>query len=139
MDLFSITRNRESTRNLSREELSRDRALRNERIKKFVKLKPGLYFDPVDRVLLRRSGSQYFYVRGDRRRKPRLDKATAEAGSFRLIAGGLFWDPSGNAIYKKSTSGYILYSRDRRKAGTDRRKKKSAAKAPDRRKKKRRS
>lgn len=139
MDLFSIRRSRENTRTIPREELARDRALRNERIKKFVKLKPGLYFDPVDRVIMRRSGTQYFYLRGDRRRKSRLDKKTAEAGSFRLVAGGLFWDPSGNAIYKKIASGYILYSRDRRKAPSDRRRKKTAASAVgDRRKKKRR-
>ena len=123
VDLFSIQRGRENRRNMSREELLRDRAARAARIKKFVKLKPGLYYDPVDRVIMRKAGSQYLFLRSDRRNAPRLGKEAAEEAQFRLIAGGLFWDPAKNAVYKKTGAHYVLYSRDRRATPKDRRKK----------------
>ena len=128
MDLFTIasSRARSSRRNAPREELERDRRALRERVKKFVKLKPGFYFDPVSRAILRKAGSQYFYVKGDRRTMPRINKENAEEAQFRLIAGGLFWDPKTMAIYKPRGASYILYSKDRRKS-TDRRKTKAAA------------
>jgi hypothetical protein len=61
-----------------------------ERAKRLVRLKVGYYFDPVTREILRRVGSQYVFVRHDRRRTGRLTPAQAETGRMRLIQGGLF-------------------------------------------------
>ncbi|HTB21854.1 MAG TPA: hypothetical protein VK914_04015 [bacterium] len=103
-----------------------------ERVKRLVRLKVGYYFDPVTREILRRVGSQYVFVRHDRRRLGRLKPAEAETGRMRLIQGGLFWDPTINAVYQFRSGHYVLYSRDRRKtlagknpAGNERRKARS--------------
>jgi len=80
-----------------------------ERAKRLVRLKVGYYFDPVTREILRRVGSQYVFVRHDRRRTGRLTPAQAETGRMRLIQGGLF------SVYQFRSGHYVLYSRDRRK------------------------
>lgn len=97
----------------------REAALNEERarVKRLVRLKVGYYFDPVTREILRRVGSQYVFVRHDRRRILRMSPAVAETGRMRLILGGLFWDPSENAVYQFRSGNYVLYSRDRRKSG----------------------
>ncbi len=89
-----------------------------ERIQRLIKLKPGIFFDPVTREILRKVGSQYVFLRHDRRRLKRADKlspAQAETGKLRLIQGGLFWDPEGMRVYQFRAGNYVLYSRDRRK------------------------
>lgn len=134
-DLFSIRRK------LSREgdDLLQDLKARRqatlaaerERESRLVRLKVGVYFDPVTREILRKVGSQYVFIRHDRRRTTRLTPAQAETGKMRLIQGGLFWDPETNAVYQFRSGHYVLYSRDRRKStvsksptGKERRKKK---------------
>jgi hypothetical protein len=89
--------------------------LARERTKRLIRLKVGYYFDPVTREILRKVGSQFVFVRHDRRRTQRLTRAEAENGKMRLIQGGLFWDPDGNAVYQFRDGVYVLYSRDRRK------------------------
>ena len=89
-----------------------------ERAQRLIKLKPGIYFDPTTREILRKVGSQYVFLRHDRRRLKRADKLTpaqAETGKLRLIQGGLFWDPEEQVVYQFRSGNYILYSRDRRK------------------------
>lgn len=89
-----------------------------ERVQRLIKLKPGIFFDPVTREILRKVGSQYVFLRHDRRRLKRPDKLSpvqAETGKLRLIQGGLFWDPEGQRVYQFRAGNYVLYSRDRRK------------------------
>lgn len=101
-----------------------------ERQKRLIRLKVGIYFDPITREILRKVGSQFVFIRHDRRRTARMTKEEAEMGQLRLIQGGLFWDEKNNAIYQFRSGKYILYSKDRRKmpagkspTGTERRKK----------------
>ena len=134
-DLFSIRRK------LSREgdDLLQDLKARRqatlaaerERESRLVRLKVGVYFDPTTREILRKVGSQYVFIRHDRRRTTRLTPAQAETGKMRLIQGVLFWDPETNGVYQFRSGHYVLYSRDRRKStvsksptGKERRKKK---------------
>jgi|GEM_PF-729470 len=132
-DQFSVRRqlDGESGALLDTLKARRESALETERlrVKRLVKLKVGYYFDPVSREILRRVGSQYVFVRHDRRQTQRLTPAQAETGQLRLIQGGLFWDPKANAVYQFRSGNYVLYSRDRRKddkgkgpTGQDRRK-----------------
>jgi len=86
-----------------------------ERQKRLIRLKVGIYFDPVTREILRKVGSQYVFIRHDRRRTGRMTPAQAETGKMRLIQGGLFWDTETNGIYQFRSGHYVLYSRDRRK------------------------
>lgn len=86
-----------------------------ERQKRLIRLKVGIFFDPVTREILRKVGSQFVFIRHDRRRTSRLTRAEAETGKMRLIQGGLFWDPETNGIYQFRSGHYVLYSRDRRK------------------------
>lgn len=86
-----------------------------ERAGRLVRLKVGYYFDPVTREILRKVGSQYVFMRHDRRRLARMSKEEAETGQLRLIQGGLFWDDKNNAIYQFRSGHYVLYSKDRRK------------------------
>lgn len=118
-DLFSIRRKQEDD---SEELVDRLKAKRQEtleaereRQKRLIRLKVGIFFDPVTREILRKVGSQYVFIRHDRRRTNRLTPAQAETGKMRLIQGGLFWDPESNAIYQFRSGNYVLYSRDRRK------------------------
>ncbi|HXB97878.1 MAG TPA: hypothetical protein VNZ54_07480 [bacterium] len=108
-----------------RETLEADR----ERAKRLLPLKVGYYFDPVTREVLRKVGSQYVFVRHDRRRTNRSgnDQQTVK---LKPIQGGLYWDAVALAIYQFRNGQYVLYSKDRRKAfgpiptGKDRRKSK---------------
>lgn len=132
-DAFSIRRSQaaESDDLVDRLKARRQATLEadRERIKRLVRLKVGVFFDPVTREVLRKVGSQYVFIRHDRRRG-KLTRQEAESSQLRLIAGGLFWDPVQNAIYQFRSGHYVLYSRDRRKAavgksptGVERRKK----------------
>ena len=138
MDLFDIDRQRRSNPNRPKQRLEEDRQRMREREAKFIKLKPGYYFDPVDRVILRKSGFQYYYIQADRRRRPRVKAEDAQEGQFRLIVGGLFWDPKTMAIYKPQGSGYVLYSKDRRKAPSDRRRRAGSSPTGEERRKRQR-
>jgi len=84
------------------------------RTKRLIRLKVGYYFDPLTREILRKVGSQYVFMRHDRRRTQRLTREEAETGQMRLIQGGLFWDPKSNGVYQFRSGHYVLYSRDRR-------------------------
>jgi hypothetical protein len=87
----------------------------------------GYYFDPVTREVLRKVGSQYVFVRHDRRRTNRSGNDT-QVVKLKPIQGGLYWDSVAVAIYQFRNGQYVLYSKDRRKAhgqsptGKDRRK-----------------
>jgi hypothetical protein len=74
----------------------------------------GYYFDPVTREILRKVGSQFVFVRHDRRRTSREGGST-ETVKLKPIQGGLFWDAAAMAVYQFRTGHYVLYSRDRRK------------------------
>jgi hypothetical protein len=118
-DSFDIRRKLDRSGDDLVEELQEQRQetmeLARERIKRLIRLKVGYFFDPVTREILRKVGSQFVYVRHDRRRTQRLSRAEAETGEMRLIQGGLFWDPKGMAVYQFRSGQYVLYSRDRRK------------------------
>lgn len=131
-DLFSIRRQLDSEGEELAERLKARRQAtleaERERIKRLIRLKVGIFFDPVTREVLRKVGSQYVFIRHDRRRG-KLSREQAESGQLRLIAGGLFWDPKTNAIYQFRSGHYVLYTKDRRKTkggasptGTERRK-----------------
>jgi hypothetical protein len=98
-----------------------------ERAKRLIPLKVGYYFDPVTREVLRKVGSQYVFVRHDRRRTNRSGNDT-QVVKLKPIQGGLYWDSVAVAIYQFRNGQYVLYSKDRRKAhgqsptGKDRRK-----------------
>lgn len=119
-DLFSVRRNLDSRAEALVEELKARRQAtleaERERVKRLVRLKVGIYFDPVTREILRKVGSQYVFIRHDRRRTGKLTREQAESGQLRLIAGGLFWDEKHNAVYQFRNGHYVLYSKDRRKA-----------------------
>lgn len=85
-----------------------------ERVARLVRLKVGYYFDPVTREILRKVGSQYVFVRHDRRRSSRGGVPT-ETVKLKPIQGGLYWDPAAMAIYQFRDGHYVLYSKDRRK------------------------
>ena len=85
-------------------------------VARLVKLTVGYYFDPVTKAILKKVGSQYEFLRHDRRKKDRKSVAEAEKLQFRMVTGGLFWDEKSRKIYRKSGSHFVLYSPDRRKA-----------------------
>ena len=102
----------------ARRELDDEREAERARIKRLVKLSVGYYFDPLEKVVLRKSGSRYIFVRHDRRAGgARKTQAHAELRQFHLITGGLFWDDKAKKLYRKSGQHYVLYSPDRRKMG----------------------
>lgn len=118
-DLFSIRRKSDKAGDDLLNDLKTRRTdaaeAARERLARLVRLKVGYYFDPQTREILRRVGSQYVFVRHDRRRIQRMSPAQAETGRMRLIQGGLFWDPENAAVYQFRAGAYVLYSRDRRK------------------------
>ena len=118
-DLFSVRRKLEVAGEDLLDEMKdrRQEAVdtERERVKRLIRLKVGYFFDPVTREILRKVGSQYVFMRHDRRRTKRLSREEAETGQLRLIQGGLFWDEKTMAIYQFRSGHYVLYSRDRRK------------------------
>jgi hypothetical protein len=123
-DQFSVRRRLEEEGEELLDELKSRRQdaidLERERVRRLVRLKVGYYFDPVTREILRKVGSQYVFMRHDRRRTQRLSRAEAETGKMRLIQGGLFWDPESGGVYQFRGGQYVLYSRDRRKSSEGR-------------------
>ena len=117
-DQFSIRRNRDAENGDLADELKAKREAvldaERDRIKRLVRLKVGYYFDPQTREILRKVGSQFVFVRHDRRRTSREGGST-ETVKLKPIQGGLFWDPAAMTIYQFRTGHYVLYSRDRRK------------------------
>ena len=116
----------------ARRHLDDEREAERARIKRLVRLGVGYYFDPLDKVVLRKSGSRYIFVRHDRRGgTARKSQAHAELRQFHLITGGLFWDDKAKKLYRKTGQHYVLYSPDRRKmesashAGQERRAKRA--------------
>ena len=99
-----------------------------ERVKRLIRLKTGIYFDPVAREILRKVGSQYVFIRHDLRRSDKRTGARSGAVTLKPIQGGLYFDPKELKVYQFRAGHYVLYSRDRRKAagkspvGKDRRK-----------------
>jgi hypothetical protein len=131
-DQFSIRRqlDEEGEELTDRLKARREATLEAERlrIKRLVRLKTGVFFDPVTREVLRKVGSQYVFIRHDLRRSTRTG-ARSEAVTLKPIQGGLYWDPKELKVYQFRAGHYVLYSRDRRKS--------AAAKSPtgkDRRK-----
>ena len=103
----------------ARERLEDERERERQRRARLVKLSAGYYFDPVEKELLKKQGSQIGFVRHDRRHE-RLMKATqaeAEARAFRMVLGGMYWDEKAKKLYRKSGKNFVLYSPDRRKGG----------------------
>jgi hypothetical protein len=121
-DRFDIQRKLENAGDeiVSRTHLNLEKKgeLERERRARLIKLGTGYFFDPVEKALLKKEGSQYGFVRHDRRhqRTARASQAEAEARGFRLVAGGLFWDEKAKRLYRKSGGHYLLYTGDRRKA-----------------------
>jgi len=117
-DPFSIRRNQDAASGELTDRLKTkrqdDAEKERERIKRLVRLKVGYYFDPVTREILRKAGSQYVFVRHDRRRTSR-DGGGSDTVKLKPIQGGLFWDPAAMAVYQFRTGHYVLYSKDRRK------------------------
>lgn len=116
-DLFSIRKrlDREGEELTERLKARRQATLEaeRERVKRLVRLGTSLYFDPVTREILRKVGSQYIFIRHDKRRGKREDGA---AVTLKPIAGGLFFDPKETKVYQFRNGHYVLYSKDRRKA-----------------------
>jgi hypothetical protein len=102
----------------ARERLEEEREKERARRERLVKLSSGYYFDPLEKALLRKQGSQFGFVRHDRRyeRTLKASQAEAEAKGFRMVIGGLFWDEKAKKLYRKSGKNYVLFSPDRRKA-----------------------
>lgn len=117
-DLFSIRRKLDAEgEDLSdRLKARRDAALEleRERAKRLIRLKVGVFFDPVTREVLRKVGSQYVFLRHDRRSTTRSG-ARGVTVTLKPIQGGLLWDPKENKIYQFRNGHYVLYSKDRRK------------------------
>jgi hypothetical protein len=131
-DQFSIRRqlDEESEELTDRLKARREATLEaeRERIKRLVRLKIGVFFDPVTREVLRKVGSQYVYIRHDLRRSTRTGGRSG-AVTLKPIQGGLYWDPQELKVYQFRSGHYVLYSKDRRKSavaksptGKDRRK-----------------
>ena len=86
------------------------------RVKRLIRLKTGIYFDPVAREILRKVGSQYVFIRHDKRRSDKRTGARNEAVTLKPIQVGLFFDPKEVKVYQFRAGHYVLYSKDRRKA-----------------------
>jgi hypothetical protein len=100
----------------ARASLDDQREAERARRKRLIRLSSGYYFDPLEKALLKKEGSQFGFVRHDRRfeRTQKASQAEAEARGFRMVLGGLFWDLKGKKLYRKSGKNYVLYSGDRR-------------------------
>jgi len=122
-DLFSIRKQLDSAGEgtTARVQARREATLEKERerIKRLVRLTAGVYFDPLTREVLRKVGSQYIFLRHDRRRTTRTG-ARGEAVTLKPIQGGLLWDPKENKVYQFRNGHYVLYSKDRRKGTSGR-------------------
>jgi hypothetical protein len=86
-----------------------------------------LYFDMKDRVILRKNGERFVFVRHDRRNAPaqaqgqwpvkyERRQSVKEARRYQPIGNGLFWSAELQGVFKKAGDSFLLYSRNRRKS-----------------------
>jgi hypothetical protein len=123
-DQFDIQREWESAGDrlvdLARERLDQEHEDARARLARLIRLGPGYYFDPLEKTLLKKMGSQLGFVRHDRRydREQKASQAEAEARGFREVSGGFFWDGKSKKLYRKNGEHFMLYTSDRRKLDT---------------------
>jgi hypothetical protein len=119
-DQFTIRRKFEDESELltSRIRAKRDANLdaERERVKRLVRLNPTLFFDPETREILRKVGSQYIFIRHDKRRGG-SKRGGSTTVTLKPIAGGLYFDPRELKVYLLRDGHYVLYSKNRRKGG----------------------
>jgi hypothetical protein len=88
---------------------------------KYVKLTGNYFFDPVQKIILKKQGGRYITVLHDRRRSSRpvpLDRRKKEQllpGEMKQLGQGLYWDLKSKDIYRKAGGKLVLFTRDRRK------------------------
>jgi hypothetical protein len=87
---------------------------------RYKPLSGNLYFDTVERVIVKSLGNRFVFMRHDRRSgKPgsnqqrRLEDVDIKACIY--LGNNLYFDKKEKALYKKMSSGFVLYSSDRRK------------------------
>ena len=120
-DIFDIRRrqDRDSEDLVDRLKARRESTLEDhrQRAKRLISLTAGVYFDPVTREILRKVGSQFIYLRHDRRRTKRGQVSMRNNVALKAVKGGLYWDPKEKAVYQFRNGNYVLHSRDRRSKG----------------------
>jgi hypothetical protein len=87
----------------------------------YVKLTGNFFFDPAQKVILKKVGDRYIQVLHDRRRSSRpvaIDRrkrADENQGDMRPLGRGLYWDKKSKDIYRKAGDNLVLFTKDRRK------------------------
>jgi hypothetical protein len=87
----------------------------------YVKLTGNYYFDPAQKVILKKLGDRFTTVLHDRRhvQRPvgldRRQKAVESPIGMKPIGHGLYWDKISKEIYRKAEGKMVLYTKDRRK------------------------
>ena len=118
-DVFSIRRRKDREGDDLVEELKARRQAtleeHRERAKRLISLTAGVYFDPITREILRKVGSQFIYLRHDRRRTKRGQVSMRDNVALKAVKGGLYWDPKEQAVYQFRGGNYVLHSKNRRK------------------------
>jgi len=87
---------------------------------RYKPLSGNLYYDTVDRVIVKSMGNRFVFVRHDRRSgKPGANQQRriedVDMKSCISLGNNLYFDKKEKALYKKMSSGFVLYTTDRRK------------------------
>jgi hypothetical protein len=87
----------------------------------YVQLTGNFYFDPVNRIILKKLGGSYTVVLHDRRRLnksvavDRRKKEEMHPTDLKPLGKGLYWDPKSKDLFRKAGDKWVLFTKDRRK------------------------
>jgi hypothetical protein len=87
---------------------------------RYTQIKGDFYYDSKDKVIAKKVGERFVFVRHDRRSKsaPVKEGKRSEdriSRNYLLVQGTLYFDKHTNQLYKRSGNNFVLYTKDRRK------------------------
>ena len=101
------------------EKLVEDKDKARERLGRLIRLDEHHYFDPQDKWVLLKDGSQFKKLsHSPAHLRKALDRIEAQAlgQGYMPVKGGLFWNAKTRGLYVKNGGHYVLYTLERRKA-----------------------
>ena len=123
MDRFDIQRQwdnaEEEVEKEARRKLEDDEDRVRARNKRLIKLSVGHYYDPLEKTVLSKAGSQYIVLKHDQSIQRKADekiRAQAKDAGFKLVKNGIYWNTKTRHLYVKHGARYVLYSLGRRKS-----------------------
>jgi hypothetical protein len=106
--------------------LEEDKELARERKQRLVPLSGDFYYDPKEKLILKKEGSQFKLLDHERKRvngtAAQVKNDALEQG-YKAVSGGFYWNEKTRQLYVRQGERYVLYALDRRRKAVPKRRK----------------